>query len=97
MSNGFIYVVDTHFIDKIEKKNPGPKCLCENGLTPPIYIEVPELSQENERLCMILPLFQLFFSFIFVLFLQYGILFWFSVLLLHVCIFTMALCTILFK
>ena len=30
MSNGFIYVVDAHFIDKIEKKrkkNPGPKCL----------------------------------------------------------------------
>jgi hypothetical protein len=25
---GFIYVVDAHFIDKIEKKkNPGPKCL----------------------------------------------------------------------
>jgi c-di-AMP phosphodiesterase-like protein len=29
MSNGFIYVVDAHFIDKIEeKKYPGPKCLC---------------------------------------------------------------------
>ena len=29
MSNGFIYVVDAHFIDIIEKKkNPGPKCLC---------------------------------------------------------------------
>ena len=27
MSNGFIYVVDAHFIDKIEKINPGPKCL----------------------------------------------------------------------
>jgi hypothetical protein len=28
MSNGFIYVVDAHFIDKIErKKNSGPKCL----------------------------------------------------------------------
>jgi hypothetical protein len=27
MSNGFIYVVDAHFIDKIEKKYPGPKCL----------------------------------------------------------------------
>ena len=27
MSNGFIYVVDAHFIDKIEEKNPGPKCL----------------------------------------------------------------------
>jgi len=26
--NGFIYVVDAHFNDKIgEKKNPGPKCL----------------------------------------------------------------------
>jgi len=30
MSNGFIYVVDAHFIDKIEKKYPGPKCLCSN-------------------------------------------------------------------
>ena len=31
MSNGFIYVVNAHFIDKIEKKkkNPVPKCLCE--------------------------------------------------------------------
>ena len=29
MSNGFIYVVDAHFIDKIEEnKYPGPKCLC---------------------------------------------------------------------
>jgi len=29
MSNGFIYVVDAHFIDKIEKKKyPEPKCLC---------------------------------------------------------------------
>ena len=31
MSNGFIYVVDAHFIDKIqieENKYPGPKCLC---------------------------------------------------------------------
>ena len=29
MSNGFIYVVDAHFIDKIEEqKNPEPKCLC---------------------------------------------------------------------
>jgi hypothetical protein len=28
MSNRFIYVVDAHFIDKIEEeKNPGPKCL----------------------------------------------------------------------
>jgi hypothetical protein len=28
MSNGFIYVVDAHFIDKIKKiKDPGPKCL----------------------------------------------------------------------
>jgi hypothetical protein len=28
MSNGFIYVVDAHFIDTIEeKKYPGPKCL----------------------------------------------------------------------
>jgi hypothetical protein len=29
MSNGFIYVVDAHFNDKIEekKKYPGPKCL----------------------------------------------------------------------
>jgi hypothetical protein len=28
MSNGFIYVVDAHFIDKIEEnKYPGPKCL----------------------------------------------------------------------
>jgi hypothetical protein len=27
MSNWFIYVVDAHFIDKIEKKNPVPKCL----------------------------------------------------------------------
>jgi hypothetical protein len=28
MSNGFIYVVDAHFIDKIEeKKYTGPKCL----------------------------------------------------------------------
>jgi hypothetical protein len=27
MSNGFIYVVDAHFIDKIEKKYPGPTCL----------------------------------------------------------------------
>jgi hypothetical protein len=28
MLNGFIYVVDAYFIDKIEKKkNPGPKCL----------------------------------------------------------------------
>jgi hypothetical protein len=29
MSNGFIYVVYAHFIDKIEKKKkyPGPKCL----------------------------------------------------------------------
>jgi hypothetical protein len=28
MSNGFIYVVDAHFIDKIEEEeNPGPKCL----------------------------------------------------------------------
>jgi hypothetical protein len=28
MSNGFIYVVDAHFIDKIEEeKNPGLKCL----------------------------------------------------------------------
>jgi hypothetical protein len=27
MSNGFIYVVDAHFIDKIEEnKYPGPKC-----------------------------------------------------------------------
>ena len=34
MSNGFIYVVDAHFLDKIEEeKNPRPKCLwsnCEN-------------------------------------------------------------------
>jgi hypothetical protein len=31
MSNGFICVVDAHFIDKIgkRKKNPGPKCLWE--------------------------------------------------------------------
>jgi hypothetical protein len=29
MSSGFIYVVDAHFIDKIEEnKYPGPKCLC---------------------------------------------------------------------
>ena len=31
MSNGFIYVVDAHFIDKIEKKKKKksePKCLC---------------------------------------------------------------------
>jgi hypothetical protein len=28
MSNGFIYVVDAHFIDKIEEsKYAGPKCL----------------------------------------------------------------------
>jgi hypothetical protein len=28
MSNGFIYVVDAHFIDKIEENEyPGPKCL----------------------------------------------------------------------
>jgi hypothetical protein len=27
MSNGLIYVVDAHFIDKIGEKNPGPKCL----------------------------------------------------------------------
>jgi hypothetical protein len=28
MSNGFIYVVDAHFIDKIEEnKYPVPKCL----------------------------------------------------------------------
>jgi hypothetical protein len=28
MSNGFIYVVDAHVIDKIEEnKYPGPKCL----------------------------------------------------------------------
>jgi len=28
MSNGFIYVVDAHFIDKIEEENnPRPKCL----------------------------------------------------------------------
>jgi len=28
MSNGFIYVVDAHFIDKIEEnKYPGSKCL----------------------------------------------------------------------
>jgi len=28
MSNGFMHVVDAHFIDKIEKKKyPGPKCL----------------------------------------------------------------------
>jgi hypothetical protein len=28
MSNGFIYVVDAHFIDKIEEeKKHGPKCL----------------------------------------------------------------------
>ena len=32
MSNGFIYVVDAHFIDKIEKKYPGPKCLCVGGV-----------------------------------------------------------------
>jgi hypothetical protein len=33
MSNGFIYVVDAHFIDKIEKrkKDPGPKCLWMSG------------------------------------------------------------------
>ena len=31
MSNGFIYVVDAHFIDKIEEnKYPGPKCLLIN-------------------------------------------------------------------
>ena len=29
MPNGFIYVVDAHFIDKIEEnKYPEPKCLC---------------------------------------------------------------------
>jgi hypothetical protein len=27
LSNGFIYVVDAHFIDKIETQYPGPKCL----------------------------------------------------------------------
>jgi len=27
MPNGFIYVVDAHFVDKIEEKYPGPKCL----------------------------------------------------------------------
>ena len=27
MSNGLIYVVDAHFIDKIEEKHPGLKCL----------------------------------------------------------------------
>jgi hypothetical protein len=33
MSNGFIYVVDANFIDKIEEnKYPGPKCLCIVGL-----------------------------------------------------------------
>jgi hypothetical protein len=33
MSNGFIYVVDAHFIDKIEEeKNPGPKCLWSRRL-----------------------------------------------------------------
>jgi hypothetical protein len=33
MSNGFIYVVVAHFIDKIEKeKNSGPKCLCPRSI-----------------------------------------------------------------
>ena len=31
LSNGFIYVVDAYFIDKIEEdKYPGPKCLCSH-------------------------------------------------------------------
>ena len=35
MSNGFIYVVAAHFIDKIEEtKIPGPMCLCMHALTP---------------------------------------------------------------
>jgi hypothetical protein len=41
MSNGFIYVVEAHFIDKNErKKNPGPKCLC---LPPMARMNVPVL------------------------------------------------------
>jgi hypothetical protein len=33
MSNGFIYVVDAHFIDKIEEnKYPGPKCRCTGAI-----------------------------------------------------------------
>jgi hypothetical protein len=37
MSNGFIYVVDAHFIDKIEEnKCPGLKCLCFIGASFPL-------------------------------------------------------------
>ena len=45
MSNGFIYVVDAHFIDKIEEnKYPGPKCLwCW-----PVKCSIQRNSEHNE-------------------------------------------------
>jgi hypothetical protein len=42
MSNGFIYVVDAHFIDKIEEnKYPGPKCL---------WINLPETQKQDNSI-----------------------------------------------
>jgi hypothetical protein len=48
MSNGIIYVVDAHFIDKIgEKKetNPGPTCLCIKLRIVSSYHKGQEMSQ----------------------------------------------------
>jgi hypothetical protein len=50
MSNGFIYVVDAHFIDKIEIKYPGPKCLCTNAIKKYHTVRiVPKSKKKNRR------------------------------------------------